>query len=74
MSHTTPQTDEEWQAAVDMAHTYLLIDSARQYGLVEGGPVVNIARCEQLLRQGSERGTVPADDAVKRCMQELFSC
>lgn len=32
-----PETAEEWQEAVDVAELYLLLESARQYGLIEGG-------------------------------------
>lgn len=54
-----PQTPEEWQSAVDAAQIALTIDAARAYGLVEGGPVVNVARCEAVLKQGAARGLLP---------------
>lgn len=51
-----PETAEEWQEAVDVAELYLLLDSARQYGLIEGGPPIDIKRCEELLRRGRQKG------------------
>jgi hypothetical protein len=55
-----PLTQEEWQEAVDAAEFYLLLHSARQYGLVKGGPEVNLDRCDEMLKRGRERGIVPA--------------
>jgi hypothetical protein len=36
MKARDPETADEWQEAVDIAEFWLLIDSARQYGLVKG--------------------------------------
>lgn len=63
-----PQTDADWQEAVDAAEVMMLGDSARQYGLITGWPVVNIERCEEILAKGKQRGFVPAADAVERLM------
>jgi hypothetical protein len=60
------ETDAEWQEAVDAAEFMLLLDSSRQYGLVTGGPKVNIERCEEILREGKQRGFEPAEDVVER--------
>jgi hypothetical protein len=51
----------EWQAAVDAAHFYLLIDSGVQYGLLETDHEINADRCEQLIIAGEKRGIVPND-------------
>jgi hypothetical protein len=56
---TDPQTPEQWQDAVNLAHFFMAIDSARQYGLIAGGPTVNIERCEVVLTQGREKGITP---------------
>src|SRR5919109_1085224 len=37
---TEPQNPKEWQEAIDAAEFYLALDSARQYGLLTGGPTV----------------------------------
>ncbi len=56
-----PETPEEWQEAVDAAHFYLLLDSARLYGLIDGGPLVDADRCAEILKQGRERGVEPKE-------------
>lgn len=63
---TEPQTDEQWQEAVDMSHALILIDSAVKYGLVTGGPGINVDRCQELLDRGKARGTFPRPGAVER--------
>ena len=60
-----PLTPEDWQLCVDCAHTGLLLDSARQYGLVTGGPVIDVDRAEQLLNAGRLRGYTPSKHAIE---------
>jgi hypothetical protein len=59
MNLKDPQTDAEWQEAVNVAAALLLIDSGKQYGLIQGGPAINVERCDLLLRQGAKRGIRP---------------
>jgi hypothetical protein len=66
-----PHTPEEWRDAVDAAEAYLLLESARMYGLVRGGPVINVDRCEQLLRAGKSLGYTPHRKGVDRLIAEL---
>lgn len=54
-----PVTREEWQEAVDAAHFLLCLESARQYGLVEGGPEVDIERCVEIIDKGKAQGYEP---------------
>lgn len=61
-SSVDPATPEEWQEAVDAAWFMLCLDAARQYGLITGGPGINQARCEDLLRRGKALGYRPTDD------------
>ena len=56
---TGPKTKKEWQEAADAAHGLLVIDSARQYGLITGGPVANIERCEEILLKAKAKGITP---------------
>lgn len=56
---TDPSSADEWQAAVDAADFYLSLDAARKYGLVTGGPQVNVERCEEVLQRGAELGYQP---------------
>jgi hypothetical protein len=60
-----PQTDAKWQEAVDLASALLHLHSARAYGLVTGGPAVNVERCEQILADGQRKGITPAPDHVE---------
>lgn len=66
-----PATPSQWQIAVDAAKAALVLDAARQYGLVEGGPTVNVKRCLDILRKGRRRGCSPRPDAIERFMREL---
>lgn len=47
-----PETLGEWQEAADFAETCLAIDSARHYGLITGGPEINVERCMPALMAG----------------------
>ena len=54
-----PITNAEWQEAVDAAEFMICLHSAQAYGLIAGGPDVNLERCEDLLRAGAARGVRP---------------
>ena len=70
-----PRTPGEWQEAVDMAEFLLLMDSARQYGLITGGPKIRAARCAEIVRSGKAIGYRPASIAVllKKYMEGDFA-
>ena len=55
-----PRTRREWQAAVDAAEWALVVDSCRQYGLIEGGPDIDVDRCLLILERAKMRGITPA--------------
>ena len=65
-----PQTPEEWQDAVDGAQALLEIDSAKQYGLITGGPDADVQRCEEILLYGKALGVTPSDDCAQRFISE----
>jgi hypothetical protein len=67
-----PGTPAEWQEALDLAHVLLCIDSAQKYGLIAGGPRVNVDRCCRLLDEGKRYGVTPAKDCVERLTKELL--
>jgi hypothetical protein len=67
-----PRTKRQWQDAVDAAEGALTLDSARQYGLVTGGPVVNVERCVEILSKGKARGITPSADAIEQFIAELL--
>jgi hypothetical protein len=60
---TNPKTTAEWQEAVDVAYVMLLVDSAKQFGLITG-PDVNISRCNMLIEQGAALGITPSPNAL----------
>ena len=68
-----PSAPAEWQASVDAAEGALALDSARQYGLVIGGPKVNADRCVEILDAGRKRGIVPSPDAVQEFVAALLT-
>jgi hypothetical protein len=61
-----PSTDAEWQEAVDLADFWIRVDAARQYGLITGGPAVDVARCARLLKRGKKLGFDPSPDSIER--------
>jgi hypothetical protein len=61
-----PRTPAQWQEAVDLADFYVRLDSARKYGLVTGGPDIDLGRCEELLKLGRLRGVRPSPGSVDR--------
>lgn len=65
----SPKSDQEWQQAVNLAQFALLLDATRQYGLLTGGPTINVARCETLLRRGARRGIVPLAEAIDELIE-----
>jgi hypothetical protein len=68
-----PETDHEWQHLVDACEGALALDAARKYGLVWGGPKVNVDRCLELLLAGAARGYHPREDAPEHFVHELLS-
>lgn len=60
-----PKTKAEWQKLVDVAGFFLLLDSARQYGVITGGPNVNVERCCQIIEAGRKKGIQSRADAVQ---------
>lgn len=66
-----PKTPAEWQEAVDCAHVAMTLHAAKLYGLVEGGPVVVVERCAEILRRGQEFKILPRPDAVDRFLEAM---
>ena len=50
-----PATLEEWIEAGTLAHVYTMIHAARAYGLIEGGPDIDLERCESILEECTAR-------------------
>ena len=62
-----PRTPAEWQEAVNGAKFFMVLDVARQYGLIECGPRVDAARRVAILSRGRKRGyhPVPFEELVE---------
>lgn len=67
-----PQTPEQWQEAVDLAEFMLHLDAARKYGLLTGGPEINVDRCQEMLALGKRQGYTPSDGCVQRLAREAM--
>lgn len=62
-----PRGRDGWQHAVNLAEIMLELDSVRQYGLIAGGPQINVDRCLDLIGRGARLGIRPAvTDALRR--------
>lgn len=66
-----PKRPGEWRDAVDAAQGALHLDAARQFGLVTGGPVVNVERCLDILSRGRALGYLPRPEAVEEFIKAL---
>jgi len=66
-----PVTREDWQLAVDAADACLCIEAARQYGLVTGGPEVDVDRARWIVAQGKLRGIQPRPTALLKFLEGL---
>lgn len=71
MAHENPITDEEWRFAVTYARGALLLHAAQSYGLVTGGPAVNVDRCAEIIELGRSHGVEATDDDATRLILEL---
>lgn len=68
-----PETPTEWQDAVDAAYACANIEAARAYGLVTGGPKIDLKRCEEILSIGKSLGIQPKADAIERFVRAVNS-
>lgn len=68
-----PETPEQWQKAVNLADLFLTLEAAKTYGLIYGGPEIDMARCIELLRQGETMGILPqTEQKIDQLIRELF--
>lgn len=52
---TDPRTRKQWGDAADAAQFLLGLDSARRYGLVTGGPTIDVDRCVEIIEEAHRR-------------------
>lgn len=55
-----PQTREQWQKAVDAATGLKVIADCKLYGLLKGGPYINVDRCAEIVRRGEVLNVHPS--------------
>jgi hypothetical protein len=53
------------------AHAVLLIDAARQYGLIGGGPEINAERAEEIITQAARAGHRYSQEQIEQRAIEL---
>lgn len=71
-----PKTRAEWQKAVDGAAGFRAIADCMMYGLLQGGPKINVGRCDEILAEGAKRGVRPSasdEDLAVRLACEINS-
>lgn len=61
-----PASPNEWQVAAEAARACLILDAAWSYGIVTGGPGVDVDRCTEILRRAKALGVEPSCDALER--------
>jgi hypothetical protein len=61
-----PQTPAEWNEAAALAEVMLDIDTARRYGLITGGPEINVERCRAIIRDARAQGIVSTATTINR--------
>lgn len=66
-----PHTREEWQEAVDCAKAWMTFEAARTYGVISGGPGVDVERCEELLDRGASLGIFPSEGLIEEFVKQL---
>lgn len=60
MKGRNPKTPAEWQEAVDIAAGFRAIQDCKLYGLLTGGPEINVTRCDEILAAGRAKGIKPS--------------
>jgi hypothetical protein len=68
-----PLTVDEWNEAATLAAACLLIDDARLYGFVVGGPTIDRERCVEVLDQAARVGIVPTKLATEQAALDLIA-
>lgn len=57
-------TKQELQHVVNLAGFYLMIHSARLYGLIQGGPEINTDQCQKYIDIGKAASIYPDKDFI----------
>lgn len=60
------QLDMEPRDLAALAGAFLLLESARLYGFVDGGPDVNVDRCEQVIAFLRDQGVTATEEEIEQ--------
>lgn len=66
-----PVTPSEWREGVNAASTMLAVAIAQRYGLMRGGPVVDVEACTVMLKRGKRLGYLPRTEALDGYIRTL---
>lgn len=66
-----PGPDELRTVAI-LAEVYLRIESARLYGLIDGGPEIDVERCEELIGMAHDAGHEWSEDEIDAAIPEVL--
>lgn len=62
-SETSGLTDQE---LADLSQGLILLNDAKLYGFIEGGPKIDVEHCEVVLARLAREGIVPDEDGAQR--------
>lgn len=68
----TPPGQSDIASAGLAAHVWLRVESARAYGLIEGGPKVNVEACEAAIARAAAEGFEFTDAQIESATRSLF--
>ena len=72
MGKNEPSTDAEWQLCVDACTGLRMIEDAKLYGLLEGGPEINMERIDYFLERAAEKGIQPSKPPAELAIEMLL--
>jgi hypothetical protein len=72
MTRRWPHSPQEWRDAAACADVLLAVDAARQYGLITGGPTIDVRRCVDLLARAKAQGIAPTADEKTHALAALL--
>lgn len=64
-----PESPAEWQEALDAAMASRLLADCKMYGLIEGGPNVNVSRCDEIIERAQALGLRPSKRDVELAIE-----
>lgn len=66
-------SEPDLRTAAIAAEVYILLDAAAWYGLVEGGPKINVDRCEEVIAEAAAAGITYSADEVTEAIRHIVA-